>query len=112
MVILLLGGYIVRGKDPYNFTDRTDSKKGMTAIVMSVISFLWILVLIIRAVKFPLSVRQGLMGIYAFILALGAFILAVTSFRDETTKAGYKIIGTITSCLVLLFCMALVFFGL
>lgn len=99
----------MRGKDPYNFTDKIDSKKGIVATGLSIVSIVCFLALVAYAVKTPLSIQQSLIGVYAFFLAIGAFFLAIGSFKEEETKAKYKIIGTIISSFAILCYVALIF---
>ena len=102
----------MRGRDSYNFTDRGSSKKGVFSVILSFLSFFMLVFFMVRAASQPITVAEGLSGIYAFVAGILAFSLSFYSFRKEETRQGWNIAGMILSLLVIGLCIFLVFFGM
>lgn len=76
-----------RRSNNYKFTEKTHSKKGIAALVLSIL--LEGLYAVVIAMSFytggSLSMYYGSIGVFAILFSLTAFILAVQSMREENS---------------------------
>lgn len=100
------------GKEPYNFTDKTSSDKGIVGFWLSVIGLLLLLVIICKSAIAPITMIEGLVGIYAFFIGMIAICFCIYSFKEEETKSGVKVVATILSILVIVASGGLFFLGM
>ena len=86
-----------RGYRKYKFTEKTLSKRGITALVMVVLAF--------RSAG-NLSIYIACYGILAFFAALAAVILAIISLKEENSFRSIPYAATFLSIFSLLIWIA------
>lgn len=76
-----------RGYRRYKFTEKTQSKRGIAALIMALLSLLSFGIMALNAFRLDgnLSIYIACYGILAWILAIVAVILAVRSLKEEET---------------------------
>ena len=74
-----------RGRNHYKFTEKAHSKKGIVALLMSVVLLVLYVVIVYRAFSSSgrLSAYYGSAGIFSMILSLVTFVLAIQSTMEE-----------------------------
>ena len=76
-----------RGYRKYKFTEKTLSKRGITALVLALLSLVSFVVMVVLAFRSAgnLSIYIACYGILAFFAALAAVILAIISLKEENS---------------------------
>ena len=96
-----------RGYRKYKFTEKTLSKRGITALVLALLSlgFVVMVVLAFRSAG-NLSIYIACYGILAFFAALAAVILAIISLKEENSFRSIPYAATFLSVFSLLIWIA------
>lgn len=83
-----------RGYRKYKFTEKTLSKRGITALVLALLSLVSFVVMVVLAFRSAgnLSIYIACYGILAFFAALAAVILAIISLKEEIHFAAFRML--------------------
>ena len=97
-----------RGYRKYKFTEKTLSKRGITALVLALLSLGSFVVMVVLAFRSAgnLSIYIDCYGIVGFFAALAAVILAIISLKEENSFLSIPYAATFLSNFSLLIWIA------
>mgnify|MGYP006887143792 FL=1 len=97
-----------RGYRKYKFTEKTLSKRGITALVLALLSLGSFVVMVVLAFRSAgnLSIYIDCYGIVGFFAALAAVILAIISLKEENSFRSIPYAATFLSIFSLLIWIA------
>lgn len=90
-----------RRRRGYKFTEKTHSKRGMVATLISLLLLVWYLVFVYLAFHSNgnLSAYYGSAGVLAMLLSIGGIFIAAGTFREEDSFKLFPRLGFILSLL-------------
>lgn len=88
----------------YQFSDNTNSLRGILATIVGVLGFCGFVALVVRAcqLKGKGEILLGLLGILIGILVFVGLNIGIASFQEEDTKKGFKILGIFLNSVLLI----------
>lgn len=89
-------------REYYKFSDRSTSHKGKIAFGLSVLSLCIQLGLIYKAVERAVTIMDGLIGFYSFLISIISIFFLIGSVREESIYSKYQVITIIFSVFVLI----------
>ncbi len=101
-----------RGK--YKFTEKTISKRGICSLVLESVSFIGMIVFIVRATNAAgtLSVYAGVFAICFLLLAITGLVFAIHALAEEETFRGIPVAGLIYAILICLLWVGIYILGI
>lgn len=85
----------------YQFTEKTQSRRALIAIILSLVSLIGLILLIVGAVKNSgtSTVYVGSVGLFLLLVGIAGLFFAIRSLREENSFQTLPRIGLILSVL-------------
>lgn len=102
-----------KGFRKYKFTEKTLSKRGLTAFVLAALSILSCVLMVFGSSRRGgnLGAYIASLGIFAWIVAVVALVLAIRSLKEENSFKTFPYLGTVCSGLAVLLWTAIYIMG-
>ncbi|MGN0343278.1 MAG: DUF6142 family protein [Roseburia sp.] len=93
-----------KGFRKYKFTEKTLSKQGLTAFALAALSILSCVLMVVGSGRSGgnLGVYIACIGIFAWMVAVVALVLAIRSLKEENSFHTFPYLGTVCSVLAVL----------
>lgn len=102
-----------RHRNSYKFTDKTQSKRGLLAFFLAVVSIVILIVVILESFYAGGNgtMYLGSAGVSSMLLSLVAFVIALLSLREENSYKFFPYLATVLSFVAAGFWIALYVIG-